>query len=94
MLRDRGDALLRARVAKLLDALRPTRRRHGGGAHRAQIERAGASPDAEFVIAFVPGYYAGTALQGELRTPASSKGTHGYLPERPEMHASFFMKGP
>ena len=94
VLRDRGDAVLRARVAKLLDELRADSA--NGIARvltRAEIERAGASPDAEFVIEFAPGYYAGTALQGELRTPASSKGTHGYLPERPEMHASFFMKG-
>ena len=46
---------------------------------RAEIERAGASPDAEFVIEFAPGYYAGAALQGEVRTRASSEGTHGYF---------------
>jgi predicted AlkP superfamily pyrophosphatase or phosphodiesterase len=94
VLRDRSDADLRARVAKLLDELRAD---PVNGIARvltsAAIERAGAWPDADFVVEFAPGYYAGTALHGELRTPATSKGTHGYLPERPEMHASFFMKG-
>jgi hypothetical protein len=32
-------------------------------------------------------------LRGDLLTPATSLGTHGYLPERPEMHASFFVQG-
>ena len=67
--------------------------RHRAGARGAEIEAAGAIPRRRFLIEFAPGYYAGTALHGELVVPASSKGTHGYLPERPEMHASFFVKG-
>ena len=59
----------------------------------AELARYNAAPSADFVVEFAPGFYAGTALHGELRTPATSKGTHGYLPERPEMHAAFFMKG-
>jgi hypothetical protein len=93
-LRERGDAALRARVAKLLDALRADA---ANGIARVlgtpDIERSGAAPEADFIVEFAPGFYCGTALHGELRTPATSKGTHGYLPERPEMHASFFMKG-
>lgn len=94
VLRDRSDAGLRARVARLLDELRAD---PANGIARvlgpADIERRGASPAADFVVELAPGYYSGTALHGELRTPATSKGTHGYLPERSEMHASFFMKG-
>jgi predicted AlkP superfamily pyrophosphatase or phosphodiesterase len=94
VLRERDDAAVRARVATLLDELRADPA--NGIARvltREELERAGAFPDAEFVVELAPGYYAGTALIGDLRTPASSKGTHGYLPERPEMYASFFMKG-
>jgi predicted AlkP superfamily pyrophosphatase or phosphodiesterase len=29
-----------------------------------------------------------------LLRPGVSKGTHGYLPSRPEMHAAFFIRGP
>jgi predicted AlkP superfamily pyrophosphatase or phosphodiesterase len=94
VLRDHDDAALRARVAKLLGELagEPANgiARVLGG---AEVELGGGSPSADFVVEFAPGYYGGTALHGELRTPATSKGTHGYLPERPEMHASFFLKG-
>lgn len=94
VLRDRGDAGLRARVARLLDELRAD---PANGIARvlgpAEIERSGATPAADFVVEFAPGFYSGTALHGDLLTPASSRGTHGYLPERPEMHASFFIRG-
>jgi predicted AlkP superfamily pyrophosphatase or phosphodiesterase len=104
VLRDRGDAELRAQVATLLDALRADpangiARVLRGTDLESRGGFVGADPVAadfviaDFVIEFAPGYYAGTALHGDLRTPATSKGTHGYLPERPEMHASFFMKG-
>jgi predicted AlkP superfamily pyrophosphatase or phosphodiesterase len=94
VLRDRDDGALRARVAKLLGELAGE---PANGIARvlsgAEIERSGGFPSADFVVELAPGYYAGTGLHGELRTPATSKGTHGYLPERPEMHASFFVKG-
>jgi predicted AlkP superfamily pyrophosphatase or phosphodiesterase len=99
VLRDRSDSEARMQVAALLDELR---REPANGIARVltapEIERAGAFTGAsglaaDFVVEFEPGFYAGTALHGELRTPATSKGTHGYLPERPEMHASFFVKG-
>jgi predicted AlkP superfamily pyrophosphatase or phosphodiesterase len=50
-------------------------------------------PGAEFVIEFQPGFYFGTNLRGDLLTPAPYKGTHGYMPQRPEMHSVFFAKG-
>ena len=54
---------------------------------RAEIERAGASPDAEFVIEFAPGYYAGAALQGEVR-PAhrgAQSRHHRHAADRPDV---------
>jgi hypothetical protein len=39
------------------------------------------------------GYQFGGAFSGPLVTPAPSTGTHGYLPDRPEMRASFFVVG-
>jgi len=41
-----------------------------------------------------PGAEPGWALSGPLVTPAPGTGTHGYLPDRPEMRASFFVMGP
>jgi hypothetical protein len=40
-----------------------------------------------------PGYQLGGAFSGPLVTPTPSTGTHGYLPDRPEMRASFFVVG-
>ena len=94
VLRNRDDTAVRARVATLLDELRADPRNGIAGVLGAtEIERHGAFPNADFVVEFAPGFYAGTALHGELLATATSKGTHGYLPERPEMHAAFFMKG-
>ena len=67
-------------IAKVLDA--------------RDLERAGAFPNASFGVEFAPGFYFAPGLRGPLLSPGSSKGTHGYLPERPEMHASCFIVGP
>jgi len=94
VLRDGDSAELRTKVSTLLARLRSDPA--NGIARILDVEaiaRDGAFPGAHFLVEFAPGFYLGTALQGELRTPATSKGTHGYLPERPEMHASFFIKG-
>ncbi len=94
VLRDRNDAAVRQRVAKLLEELRSDA---GNGIARIldarELAQRGAFPDAEFLVEFTPGFYFGSALRGDLLTPGTSKGTHGYLPERPEMHASFFIRG-
>jgi predicted AlkP superfamily pyrophosphatase or phosphodiesterase len=94
VLRDRDDQNTRAKVAALLAELAADA--HNGIAHvltREELAERRAYPDADFLVEFAPGYYAGAALRGDLKTPATSHGTHGYLPERPEMHASFFIRG-
>jgi predicted AlkP superfamily pyrophosphatase or phosphodiesterase len=94
VLRDRQDASLRSRVAALLNkyASDPA---HGIARvlGASDLIRSAAFPEAEFLVEFAPGFYLGSALDGPLLTPGTSKGTHGYLPERPEMHAAFFIKG-
>jgi predicted AlkP superfamily pyrophosphatase or phosphodiesterase len=95
VLRDRADERLHEAVGALLAELTADTR--NGIAHvltREQLARRRAYPDADFLVEFAPGYYAGAALRGDLLTPATSLGTHGYLPERPQMHASFFIEGP
>jgi predicted AlkP superfamily pyrophosphatase or phosphodiesterase len=54
----------------------------------------GGFPDAAFLVELKPGYQLGYAFSGPLVTPAPSTGMHGYLPDRPEMRASFFIMGP
>lgn len=94
VLRDGGDTNLRARVAKLLEELQSNP--PNGMARvftRAELAAQGGYPEAEFLIEFAPGFYMGNGLRGDLLTVAGSKGTHGYMPDRPEMHAAFFIKG-
>jgi hypothetical protein len=54
----------------------------------------GGFPDAAFLVEMKPGAEPGYALVGDVSTPAPGTGTHGYLPDRPEMRASFFVMGP
>lgn len=94
MLRDAGDPKLRARVAGLLEELKS---QPANGIARvftkSELAAQGGFPEAEFLVEFAPGFYMGNALRGDLLTVAGSKGTHGYMPDRPEMHAAFFIKG-
>ncbi len=61
--------------------------------HEAIVKR-GTFPDAAFLVVFKPGYYAGSALSGDLVTPIPGRrGSHGFSPEYPEMRASFFAVG-
>lgn len=94
MLREPADRRVRGRIEVLLAKLAADER---NGIARvlnfAQIDAAGAFPGAAFLVEFAPGFYFGAGLRGDLLTPGTSKGTHGYLPERPEMHAALFVKG-
>jgi predicted AlkP superfamily pyrophosphatase or phosphodiesterase len=94
MLRDQGNASVRQRVKAVLDA--------AASEPRAPIARilttneiaaTDGFPGADFIVELAPGFLCGTAFRGDLLTTASYKGTHGYLPQRQEMHASFFIKG-
>jgi hypothetical protein len=94
VLHDPTDAALRTRVAKLLAEL--AAEPANGIARveqRAELLHSGGFPLADFLVEFAPGFYFGGAAHGGLLTPATSKGTHGYLPDRPEMHAAFFVRG-
>jgi hypothetical protein len=61
--------------------------------HDAAV-KLGGFPDAAFLIVLKPGYYTGAATSGSLVTPVQGPhGAHGFSPEYPEMHASFFALG-
>jgi len=94
MLQKPGDAAVKARVAALLNDLKSDSR---NGIARVldskQTAASGGFAGADFVVEFAPGFYLGTSLHGNLLEPAASRGTHGYLPDREEMHSSFFIKG-
>jgi len=61
---------------------------------RDAMKTRGAFPDAAFLVVLKPGYYLGAATSGSLVTPIpTTRGSHGFSPEYPEMHASFFAVG-
>lgn len=94
MLRDSTDARTRARVAALLDTLAAdTANGIQRVVPRAALARLGGFAGAEWLVAFRPGYRIGYGLRPPLRAPVHG-GWHGYLPELPEMRASFLVAGP
>lgn len=94
VLREPDNDAVRKKVETLLKTL-SAEPRHGIARilTRDQLQTAGGFPNAQWLIEFAPGFYLGAELQGELLSVAGSKGTHGYMPERAEMHAALFVSG-
>ena len=94
MLRRPEDTSVRERVKQMLTELAA---KPDSGIARIldaeQVKKTGGFPGAAFLVELKPGYQFGSALTGPLVTPAPSTGTHGYLPDRPEMRSSFFILG-
>ena len=60
----------------------------------AELVKRGGFPDAAFLVVFRQGYYTAPGTSGALITPIpGGKGSHGFSPEFPEMHSSFFAVG-
>lgn len=95
MLHDPSDTATEQQVSTLLSTLAADP--NSGVAQvldRTEIARRGAFRDAAFLVVFKPGYYFGPATSGDLVTPVSgTRGSHGFSPEYPEMHSSFFAVG-
>jgi predicted AlkP superfamily pyrophosphatase or phosphodiesterase len=94
MLRRPEDTAVRDRVKALLAEL--AAKPENGIARildAEQVKKAGGFPGAAFLVELKLGYQFGSALSGPLLTPAPSTGTHGYLPDHPEMRSSFFILG-
>lgn len=60
---------------------------------RAALRARGAHPDAAFGIDAMDGFATGNGHDA-LVTPSSNKGTHGFDPDRPALHASLILAGP
>jgi predicted AlkP superfamily pyrophosphatase or phosphodiesterase len=59
-----------------------------------QIREHGGFPDAAYLVVMKPGYTAGAAQSGPLVVAQSAlHGSHGFWPQFPEMHSSFFILG-
>ena len=95
MLRDPANKEVKERVAALLKSLAAEPR--NGIARvldKAALQAAGGFPSADFLVEFAPGFYFGTEMRARCCGPASRRARTAICLSRPEMHASFFIRGP
>jgi hypothetical protein len=57
------------------------------------LVKAGGFPNATFLVDFKPGWSTGGGLRGAVLTDAPGTGTHGYMPDHPELRSSLFVMG-
>jgi predicted AlkP superfamily pyrophosphatase or phosphodiesterase len=95
VLKDAQDAAARTQTEELLKKLAAD---PANGINRIvdhdELMKLGGFPEAAFLIDMKPGYQIAFSLSGPLSRETKEGGTHGYLPEHPELRAAFFIAGP
>jgi predicted AlkP superfamily pyrophosphatase or phosphodiesterase len=88
------DSSVTARVQKMLEGLKAD---PANGIRslwtRKELDAKGAHPGAAFGMDYIDGFYSGEGHDVVLK-PSTSKGGHGFDPDRPALHGSFIMTGP
>jgi predicted AlkP superfamily pyrophosphatase or phosphodiesterase len=59
-----------------------------------ELHKRGGYPNGSFFVGMKPCWRTGSALNGQVLSAIKPGGTHGQLPDVPELHASFFLVGP
>jgi len=59
-----------------------------------ELHQRGGYPAAQFFVGLNPGWNTGSTLEGSILLKIKTGGTHGGLPDLPELRASFFLVGP
>jgi predicted AlkP superfamily pyrophosphatase or phosphodiesterase len=59
-----------------------------------KLHQRGGYPAAQFFVGLKPGWKTGSTLEGPILSKIKTGGTHGGLPDLPELRASFFLVGP
>ena len=59
-----------------------------------ELHRKGGYPNASFFVGLKPGWRTGSSLTGPVVTSVKAGGTHGGLPDLPDLRAAFFLVGP
>lgn len=59
-----------------------------------ELHKRGGYPPASFFVGLKPGWRTGSTLDGPLLSKMKVGGTHGAMPELPDLHASLFLVGP
>lgn len=94
MIRPQTPPDTKSRVAAVLDQLL---KNPNSGVARVlnadDVQHLGGCP-ADFFVEMKPGFTFGSRATGALITATNTRGTHGYLADRREMNAAFFITGP
>jgi predicted AlkP superfamily pyrophosphatase or phosphodiesterase len=95
VLKDSNDAAVRTQVKELLAKLAAD---PANGIDRVldadEIHARGGYPNASFFVSLKPGWRTGYDLDGPLVSKTKPGGTHGELPDVPDLRAAFFLVGP
>jgi len=96
VLKDPADSTMLAQVSALLDKLAAD---PANGIDRVldagALHVRGGFPTASFLVGCKPGWYVGSGYSGAVVTKSTRPaGTHGHLPDLPELRAAFFVVGP
>jgi hypothetical protein len=59
-----------------------------------ELHERGGYPPASFFVSLKPGWRTGSSLDGPLLSKIKPGGTHGQLPDVPDLRAAFFLVGP
>jgi len=59
-----------------------------------ELHKRGGYPPASFFVALKPGWRTGSTTDGPVLSKIKVGGTHGAMPDLPDLHASFFLVGP
>jgi len=95
VLKDPKDASTLAQVRELLAKLANN---PANGIDRVleagELHERGGFPTASFFVSLKPGWRTGSTLEGPVLSKVKPGGTHGELPDLPDLRASFFVVGP
>jgi predicted AlkP superfamily pyrophosphatase or phosphodiesterase len=95
MLKDPNDGAVASKVRALLKQLAADPKSGINRiVEREELKKLGGFPNASFLVDLKSGYQFDTSLTGEIFRDTKANGTHGYLPEHPELRSSFFITGP
>jgi len=59
-----------------------------------ELRKRGGYPPASFFVGLKPGWKTGSSLDGPVLSKIKVGGTHGAMPDLPDLHAAFFLVGP
>lgn len=94
MLHDPSNAALRAKIKQFLDTIAADPKYSINKiVSQDELAKRGGYPEAAFLVDFKPGWSAAAGLQGDVVKDAPSTGTHGYLPDHPELRSAFMVLG-